>query len=53
MLASSRYFVNLLFNTSKAYLKTLRLKAYSDTFRKHRYGILEYAEMELYYSNML
>ena len=46
MLEISRYLINLLFNTGNAYCKTLRRKAYSDTLKKHLYGILEYAEVE-------
>ena len=44
VLAISSYLINLLFNTGYAYSKTLRLKAYSDTLKKHLYGILDYAQ---------
>ena len=53
MLAISSYLINLLFNTGNAYNKTLRLKAYSDTLKKHLYGILDYAEVELFHPPML
>ena len=53
MLAISSYLINLLFNTSGAYHKTLRLKAYSDTLKKHIYGILDYTKMEFFFLPML
>ena len=31
----------------------LRVKAYSDTLKKHLYGILDYAEGEFFYPNIL
>ena len=39
VLAISSYLINLLFNTGDAYCKTLRLKAYSDTLKKHFYCV--------------
>ena len=53
VLAVSSYLINLLFNTGDAYHKTLRLKAYSDTLKKHLYGVLEYTKVEFLYSPML
>ena len=53
VLAISSYLINLLFNTGDAYFKTLRLKAYSDTLKKHLYGILDYAKVEFLYPPML
>ena len=53
MLAISSYLINLLFNTGNAYCKTLRLKAYSDTLKKHLYGILDYAEVEFFHPPIL
>ena len=53
MLAISSYLINLLFNTGDTYCKMLRLKAYSDTLKKHLYGILDYAEVEFIYPPML
>ena len=53
VLAISSYLINLLLNTGNAYCKTLRLKAYSDTLKKHLYGILDYAEVEFLYPPML
>ena len=31
----------------------LRVKAYSDTLKKYLYGILDYAEVEFFYPNIL
>ena len=53
VLAISSYLINLLFNSSDAYCKILRLKAYSDTLKKHLYGILDYIEVEFLYPTML
>ena len=53
VLAISIYLINLLFNTRKVYHKTLRLKAYSDTLKKHLYSVLDYAEVEFFYLSML
>ena len=53
VLLISSYLINLLFNTGDAYCKTLRLKAYCYTLKKHLYGILDYAEMEFYHPPML
>ena len=53
VLAISSYLINLLFNTSKAYCKTLRLKAYSNTLKKHLYDILDYAKVEFLYPPLL
>ena len=53
VLATSSYLINLLLNTGDTYHKMLRLKAYSDTFKKHLYGILNYAEVEFLYPPML
>ena len=51
VLAISSYLINLLFNTGDAYYKTLRLKAYSDTLKKHLYGILDYTKVEFFSSS--
>ena len=53
VLALSSYLINLLFNTGDAYHKRLRLKDYSDTLKKHLYGVLEYTKVEFLYSPML
>ena len=53
VLVISSYLINLLFNTGSAYCKTLMLKAYSDTLKKHLYGILDYTEVEFLYPPML
>ena len=53
VLAISNYLINLLFNTSDAYCKMLRLQAYSDTLKKHLYGVLNYIEVEFLYPTML
>ena len=53
VLAVSSYLINLVLNTGDAHCKTLRLKAYSDTLKKHPYRILDYAEMEFLYPPML
>ena len=53
VLAISSYLINLHFNTGDAYQKTLRLKTYSDTLKKHLFGILDYAEVEFLYPPML
>ena len=53
MLVISSYLINLLFDTGDAYCKTLKLKAYSDTLKKHLYSILDYAEVEFLYPPML
>ena len=53
MLAISSYLINLLFNTGNVYHKMLRLKANSDTLKKHLYGILDFAEVEFLYLPML
>ena len=45
VLAISSYLINLLFKTGDAYCKMLRLNAYSDTLKKHLYGILDYTEV--------
>ena len=52
VLAISSYLINLLFNTVNTYCKTLRLKACSDTLKKHLYGILDYTEEEFVYPPM-
>ena len=49
VLAISSYLINLLFNTGNAYHKTFRLKAYGDTLKKHRYGILDYVELDFFH----
>ena len=53
MLDISTYLIDLLFNTADEYLKTLRLKAYSDTHKKYQYGILNYTEVEFFHPPML
>ena len=53
MLAISSCLINLLFNTSDAYCKTLRLKAYSNTLKKHLYSISDYTKVEFLYPPML
>ena len=53
MLAISSYLINLLSTTGDVYQKTLKLKAYSDTLKKHLFGILEYAEVKFFYPLML
>ena len=40
LLDISSYFINLLSITGNAYYKTIRLKAYSNTLKKHLSGIL-------------
>ena len=52
VLAISGYMINLLFNTGNAYKKILRLKAYSDTLKKHVYDILDYTKVEFLYLSM-
>ena len=51
MLAISSYLINLLSITGDVYQKTLKLKAYSDTLKKHLFGILEYAEVKFFLSS--
>ena len=41
MLAISSYLTNLLSITRDAYKKTLRLKTYNDTRKKHFFGVLD------------
>ena len=53
VLAISSYLINPLLNTGNAYCKTLRLKSYSDTIKKHLYGILDYTKGKLFYPPML
>ena len=53
VLAISSYLINLFFNTGDTYYKTLRLKTYSDTFKKYIYSILDYAKVEFLYPPML
>ena len=53
MLAISSYLINLLFFTGEAYCKTLRLKNYCDTLKKHLFGILHYAEVKFFRPTML
>ena len=53
VLSISSYLINLLFKTSNAYHKTLRLKDYSNTLKKHLYGVLDYAEVEFVHPPML
>ena len=48
-----RYSINLLFNTGNAYHKTLRIKAYRDTLKKHLVGILDCAKVEFFHCCML
>ena len=52
-LAISSYLIKLLLNTGDAYCKTLRLKVYTDTLKKHLYGILDYAKVEFFHPPML
>ena len=53
VLAISSYLINLLFNTGNTYRKTIRLKTYSDTLKKHLYGILDYTKVDFLYLPML
>ena len=48
MLAISCYLYKLLSTTSYVYCKTLRIKAYSDTLKKHLYGFLVYSKKKLF-----
>ena len=49
----SRYLINLLSITGDAYCKTLRLKAFIDTLKKHLSSILDYAEVKFFHPPML
>ena len=42
VLAILSYLINVIFNTGDASLKTLRIKAYRGTLKKHLYSILDY-----------
>ena len=53
MLTISNCLINLLFNTGDVYCKMLRVKALSDTLKKHLYGILNYAKVEFFHPPML
>ena len=53
MLAISSYLIKLLSITGDAYCKTLRVKAFSDTLKKHLSGILDYAEVKFFDPPML
>ena len=53
VLVISSYLINLVFNTGDAYCKTLRLKAYSDTLKKHLYSTLDYTKVEFFHPPML
>ena len=53
MLAISSYLIKLPSITDDAYYKILKLKAYSDTLKKHLSSILDYAEVQLFYPPML
>ena len=53
VLAISNYLINLLLNIGDTYCKRPRLKTYSDTLKKHLYGILDYAKVEFLYPPML
>ena len=52
LLAISSYLINLLLNTSDAYRKMLRLKAFSDTLKKDLYSILDYTKVQFFYPPM-
>ena len=53
VLVISSYLINVVFNTGDAYYKTLRLKAYSDTLKKHLYSTLDYTKVEFFHPPML
>ena len=52
MLVIPTHLSNLLSTTSDAYNKTLRLKAYSDTLKKHISNILDYAKVKFFNLSM-
>ena len=53
VLAISNYLIKLLSIFGGAYHKTLRLEAYSNTLKKHRYSILGSAKVKFFHPPML
>ena len=51
--AITSYLINLLSITANVYYKTLKLKAYSGTFKKHLSNISDYTAVEFLHPPML